>query len=127
MYFNVLQCTPNGPSTLASGSLVMNGIEEISPESHEHKRQLLLQKRREQSRARLASETKVRNANEGSNSAVKRENVVSKVDGLKKQARKHRSGSKPNDSEMSADFSVKQTNKRLAKLLDQSESNRLAP
>ena len=50
---------------------------------------------------------------EGCNSSVKRENVLTKVVCLKK-ARKHRSNSKPRDSEMSADVSVKQPKKRLA-------------
>ena len=52
------------------------------------------------------------NASEGCNSAVKP--VVSKVVELrKKEARKHRSDSKPNDSEMPVDISVKQPNKGL--------------
>ena len=55
-----------------------------------------------------------RERTQGSNSAVKHENVVSKVAGPKKEARKHRSDSKPSDSETPADFSVKQTSKRLA-------------
>ena len=54
-----------------------------------------------------------RERTQGSNSAVKHENVVSKVAGPKKEARKHRSDSKPSDSETPADFSVKQTSKRL--------------
>ena len=93
----------------------MNGTEEKSPESHEHKRQLRLQKQREQSRARLPLWNKLKsNANEGSNCTLKHENVVSTVAGLKKEARKHRSDSTQNDSEMPADFSVKQPSKRLA-------------
>ena len=47
-----------------------------------------------------------RNTNEGSSSAVKYTNVVSKVAGLRKEARKHRNDWKPNDSEMPADFNV---------------------
>ena len=52
------------------------------------------------------------NSSEGCTSAVKREKVVSKVVGLK-QARKHRSDSKPSDREMSVDVSIKQSNKGL--------------
>ena len=89
---------------------VMDGMNEKTPESHEHKRQLRLQKQREQSRARLACETKEQRTSEG----VKRENVVSKVVLLKKQARKHRSDSKLDGSEIPADVSVKQLNKGLA-------------
>ena len=91
----------------------MNGTEEKSPESHEHKRQLRLQKQREQSRVRLTSETKEQRERD-SDYALKHENVVSKVAGPKKEVRKHRSDSKPNDSEMPADFSVKQPSKELA-------------
>ena len=53
-------------------------------------------------------------ASEGSNSTVKREKVVSKIVGLKKKARKHRSDSKLNGREVPADISVKQPNKVLA-------------
>ena len=55
-----------------------------------------------------------RNTNEGSSSAVKYTNVVSKVAGLKKEARKHRNDWKPNDRDIPADFNVKQPNKGLA-------------
>ena len=48
------------------------------------------------------------NMNEGSDSAVKRENVMSKVAGPKKEGRNHRSDWKPNDSEMPAHLSLKQ-------------------
>lgn len=44
------------------------------------------------------------NASEGCNSALKCENVMSKVIGLKKQDRKHRSDSKPSDVEMPAEL-----------------------
>ena len=57
-------------------------------------------------RARLASETK-----EEREQRLEHENVVSKVFGLNKQVRKHRSDSKLNDSEMPADVSVKHPNK----------------
>ena len=55
------------------------------------------------------------NTSEGSNSAAKHENVVSKVPGLKKQAKKHRSDSKLNGSDMPADVSAKYPNKGLAR------------
>ena len=90
----------------------MNGANEETPESHEYKPQLRLQKQFEQSRARLPVRQK-RNASEGSNSTVKREKVVSKIVGLKKKARKHRSDSKLNGREVPADISVKQPNKVL--------------
>ena len=124
MYFNVLQtvCV----HWLVPVLLVLKSKDVLlqlwmewktkSPESHEKKRQLNLQKRREQIKAEQDLPLKQKsNANEGFNSAVKRENVVSNwVAGLKKEARKHRSDSKPNDSTMPADFSVKQPNKRLS-------------
>ena len=54
------------------------------------------------------------NTSEGSNSAAKHENVVSKVPGLKKQARKRRSDSQLNGREMPVDVSAKYPNKGLA-------------
>ena len=61
----------------------MNVGNEETPESHAGKCQLRLQKRRVQLR--------------------REENV-----GLKKQARKHKSNSKPSDSEMPAEVSIQQ-------------------
>ena len=87
----------------------MNGMNEKTPESHECKSQLHVQKQREQSRARLACETKER-AKASTPLTVKRLNVVSEVISWQKQARKHRSDSKLDDSEMLADAGVKQPN-----------------
>ena len=56
----------------------MNGMNEKTPESHECKSQLRVQKQREQSRARLACETKER-AKASTPLTVKRLNVVSEV------------------------------------------------
>ena len=47
------------------------------------------------------------NASEDFNFAVEHEDVVSKVVVLKKQARKHRSDSKPNGIDKATDVSVK--------------------
>ena len=70
-----------GPiSFVLAKRIAMNVINEETAEFYEYKRQLRLQKRREQRRARLACETK-----EGFHFAVKRENVVSKVFGMKKK------------------------------------------
>ena len=91
----------------------MNGMNEKAPESHECERKLRLQRQREQRRARLARETKEQRQRR---LQLRREetDVVSKVVGLKKQARKHRSDSKPSASEMAAYVSAKQPNKGLA-------------
>ena len=85
----------------------MNGLNEKTPESHECKRQL-------SSLNQVEQDFPVRqksNASEGCKSAVI---VKRKVVRLTKQARNHRSDSKPNDSEMPADVSVKQPNKGLS-------------
>ena len=89
----------------------MNVVNEETPETHEGKRQLRFQKQREQDdqKSRKTKDQRERSFN----FAVKRENVVSKVFGLKKTTRKYRSDSKLNGSEMPADVSVKQPNKVL--------------
>ena len=56
----------------------MNGMNKKTPEPHECKSQLRVQKQREQSRARLACETKER-AKASTPLTVKRLNVVSEV------------------------------------------------
>ena len=58
------------------------------------------------------------NASESFNSAMKCKNVVSKVVLLKKQARKHRSDSKLDGSEMAVDLPMRQKATR-AKALNQ--------
>ena len=63
------------------------------------------------------------NASEGFNSAVKHENVVSKVVVMKKQLRKHRRDSHLNGSEMPADVSVSNSRTNGWQALDQSEGN----
>ena len=75
---------PVGRITLLAISLnhkrsAMNGMTEKTPESHECERQRV-QMQWEQRRERQKN-----NAREGLNSAVKRENVVSEVVGLKKE------------------------------------------
>ena len=113
----------NHISFVLTKRIAMNGMNEKTQESHECKRQHRLQKQHEQKREGLACETLKSNVNEGWNSAVKRKNLVSKVTGLKREARKHRSDSKPNDSEIPADVSVKQPNQTARRLLDHSEGN----
>ena len=81
----------------------MNGMNEKTPESHECKVfRSSMNKAEQDMPVRQKS-----NASEG----VKRENVFSKVVLLKKQARKHRSDSKLDGSEIPADVSLKQSNK----------------
>ena len=101
----------------------MNGMNEKAPESHECERKLRLQRQREQRRARLARETKEQRQRR---LQLRREetDVVSKVVGLKKQARKHRSDS--GKAERQGDGSIRQcqtAEQRARRLLDQSEGN----
>ena len=95
----------------------MNNVSEKTQESHDCKLQLRFQKgggggggggRKQDFTVRQKS-----NANESSNSAVKREDFVSKVVGPKKQARKQRSDSNPDDNAKPRDVSVKQSDKGL--------------
>ena len=94
--YNYFVCSCNFFNTKR---IAMDVVNKETLELHEGKCQLRLQKSREQRRARIAPEAKEQR--ERKLRLHREQKGVSKVVGLKKKARKHKSDSNPSSSEMS--------------------------
>ena len=97
----------------------MNRMNKKTPESHECKQQRRLQKQHAQRQTRLACGPKEQCQQRPKERRLQlhceaQKHCEQSRRRLKKQTRKHRSDSRLNGSEMPADVSVKQPNKRLA-------------